>query len=497
MNKAKPTARVEEFPEKNESNLASSFADDQSNKHLQSDPAIIPACGIREFSSRAQGGAACARFHLLGAVCGDDVLPTRKGALATGDLQRAGGERREVEASRSAGSAESLYARVRQWSPALQIIREHLLCSVWAVLRASTAEGSEEVLSARKAVEYRFDHVDAVHGVVRLGQLHASQGSSETPSGAGSRRIFAEDGGDYGWKKERHPSRDGMELRAGHHAGDRSRLLPVWMVAETHAREGVFCVAAERQRTVRGGGESCGSRRRQDPGRRHHRSAGPETVWAGGALSARAVVGRGEKGDVGVRHQSFGDPGRDDHGTIPGTLADRVVFQEPEAATQDQNFRRHNGKRGADPDLDGADRNADREVFETAVEVRMELIELSGPATPAIVRTPVSLDMAGRTIPSPGGEPTADGVVARVIETAGAETRTKKNAEPTEKPHIFNNRREIRKLIWTAVPGPEGWDIAGVAVSIEDRLGQGRIFREQDALIAAHGARSLPPLLVA
>src|SRR6476620_1858042 len=55
---------------------------------LQPDPQAVFAFGVRTAGIHAQGGASCARFVELDAVCGHAVLPAGPSPVASRDLRR-------------------------------------------------------------------------------------------------------------------------------------------------------------------------------------------------------------------------------------------------------------------------------------------------------------------------------------------------------------------------------------------------------------------------
>lgn len=74
-------------------------------QHLQPDIGIVPENGVLGTGTGDKSGATCARFHVLGTVRGDAVLPVGLGALVTRNLWETGGLRRQAEALGSSASA--------------------------------------------------------------------------------------------------------------------------------------------------------------------------------------------------------------------------------------------------------------------------------------------------------------------------------------------------------------------------------------------------------
>ena len=82
-----------------------------------------------------------------------------------------------------------------------------------------------------------------------------------------------------------------------------------------------------------------------------------------------------------------------DRGDIQGTVADRVVFQGPQAIASSKNLCGNFGPSVEDATLDGVDRHTGGEIL--AVEVGLWLVPIKpgGAATPATVCLPRSVDL--------------------------------------------------------------------------------------------------------
>src|SRR5207249_3625582 len=80
----------------------------------------------------------------------------------------------------------------------------------------------------------------------------------------------------------------------------------------------------------------------------------------------------------------------------------------PQAVAQDQDVCRYQRERGADPDLDGADRHAPAEVSPAAQHLRLELLPFGGPDTTSAIRLPRPDELAEQPLPGSaraGGHP--------------------------------------------------------------------------------------------
>src|ERR1700758_5241192 len=85
---------------------------------------------------------------------------------------------------------------------------------------------------------------------------------------------------------------------------------------------------------------------------------------------------------------------------------------------QGEDLRRNLRQCTQDPDLDGTDRHAPGQDPAHAVNLRMASVQLHGPASPATVRLPRSVEVDQRPLPTAGNSVTAAGVGLRLTWTA-------------------------------------------------------------------------------
>src|ERR1035441_2698235 len=86
----------------------------ESMQHFLAGVETVFARGIRKGGEGTQGRAARARFHQLGSVHGDVVLPVGPGAFVARDLWWTGVLRGAVEAFGGAGGTQGVHAGLRQ-----------------------------------------------------------------------------------------------------------------------------------------------------------------------------------------------------------------------------------------------------------------------------------------------------------------------------------------------------------------------------------------------
>src|SRR5260370_20869501 len=118
-------------------------------EHIRADVAVGGARRVRTGCARYQSGAARARLHLLGPVCGDAVLSFGARRVVTGDMSGTGGERRQADAPGSYASAAAIDAGLRQRAPSLAVVRDDFLRRPGALPPGS--ERKEEVSLPQQA----------------------------------------------------------------------------------------------------------------------------------------------------------------------------------------------------------------------------------------------------------------------------------------------------------------------------------------------------------
>ena len=101
---------------------------------------------------------------------------------------------------------------------------------------------------------------------------------------------------------------------------------------------------------------------------------------------------------AGVFDQSPGAGGCDDRRHLSRPLADRAVFQGPQAEPASEDLRGHLGERAEDPDLDGADRDFAAALPQAAGALGLELVQSGRFVAAAVVCAPRIVRLAGRTV---------------------------------------------------------------------------------------------------
>ena len=109
---------------------------------------------------------------------------------------------------------------------------------------------------------------------------------------------------------------------------------------------------------------------------------------------------------AGVFDQSPGAGGCDDRRHLSRPLADRAVFQGPQAEPASEDLRGHLGERAEDPDLDGADRDFAAALPQAAGALGLELVQSGRFVAAAVVCAPRIVRLAGRTVPPAAGQRT-------------------------------------------------------------------------------------------
>ena len=97
---------------------------------------------------------------------------------------------------------------------------------------------------------------------------------------------------------------------------------------------------------------------------------------------------------------------RDDRRHLSRPLADRAVFQGPQAEPASEDLRGHLGERAEDPDLDGADRDFAAALPQAAGALGLELVQSGRFVAAAVVCAPRIVRLAGRTVPPAAGQRT-------------------------------------------------------------------------------------------